>query len=216
MCFPILFISALINIMIQPHKFLSKVFKQATWEEDDSKNEVFITFDDGPIPEVTPWVLDEADKWNAKLTFFCVGDNVRKYPDVFNEVLKRGHAVGNHTFNHLRGWACNKETYFENVDKASEYIQSDYFRPPHGQIFPWYQDELKKRFKKIVMWSLLSYDYDPDRTGKQVFKTVEKRIKPGSVIVFHDSLKAQERMRYAFPKTLELIAQKGYKTQVFK
>ncbi len=200
---------------MQPHKLFSKIFRQATWQEDESKNEVFITFDDGPIPEVTPWVLDEADKWNAKLTFFCVGDNVRKHPDVFAEVIKRGHAVGNHTFNHLRGWACDKETYFKNIDKATELIQSQYFRPPHGQIYPKYQKELKERFKKIVMWSLLTYDYDQKKSGEQVFRTVKRHLQPGSIIVFHDSLKAEKRMRYAFPKTLELIAERGLKTQVF-
>ncbi|MCW3806088.1 polysaccharide deacetylase family protein [Plebeiibacterium marinum] len=196
--------------MVHPNYALRKIFNGATWLEQTSQNEVFVTFDDGPIPEVTPWVLDEADKWGAKLTFFCVGENVHKHPDVYQEVLKRGHAVGNHTYNHIKAFSYSKKDYFKNIDKASELIETTLFRPPHGYLYPWYVKPLKKKFEKIVMWDILSRDYDQDFNKESVFVNVEKYLRPGAVIVFHDSLKAEKNMKYAFPKTLELINKRNY------
>ncbi len=204
------------GLMIQPSFLLSGIFKGATWSEKTDKNEVFVTFDDGPIPEVTPWVLDEADKWNAKLTFFCVGENVFKHPDVYEEVLRRGHAVGNHTYNHIKAWSYNRKDYFDNIEKASQFIDSKLFRPPHGMLYPSYIKLLKEKFDKVIMWNVLSRDYNRKLSGKAVFKNVEGYVKPGSIIVFHDSLKAEKNMKYAFPKTLELINKKGYITSTIK
>jgi peptidoglycan/xylan/chitin deacetylase (PgdA/CDA1 family) len=202
--------------MIHPTLPIRKLFNGATWKEQTSQNEVFVTFDDGPIPEVTPWVLDEADRWNAKLTFFCVGENVHKHKDVYEEVIRRGHRVGNHTYNHIPAWKCSNKDYFNNITKASQHIHSNLFRPPHGQLYPWYMRQLKKNFSKIVMWDILSRDYDKQCSGQQVFNNINRYLCPGSIIVFHDSLKAEKNMKYAFPKTLELIQNKGYKTSIIK
>ena len=202
--------------MVRPPLLAKAFFRGVTWRVKNTKKEVFITFDDGPVPEVTPWVLDEADKWNVKLTFFCIGDNVRKHPDVYDEVVRRGHRVGNHTFNHLNAWKVGTKEYFRNIDKAEKMIESDLFRPPYGKLYPWYVNRLKGKFGKIVMWDILSKDYDRNISGEQVFGNVKENLREGSIIVFHDSLKAEKNMKYAFPKTLELIAQKGYKTQVIK
>ncbi len=204
------------GLMIQPSFLLSGIFKGATWSEKTDSNEVFVTFDDGPIPEVTPWVLDEADKWNAKLTFFCVGENVFKHPDVYKEVLRRGHKVGNHTYNHIKAWSYSKDEYFNNIEKASTFIETNLFRPPHGMLYPSYIKLLKEKFDKVIMWDVLSRDYNRKLSGKSVYKNVEKYVKPGSIIVFHDSLKAEKNMKYAFPKTLELINKKGYITSSIK
>ncbi len=202
--------------MFHPERILHSIYKGATWHEDTIDQEVFITFDDGPIPEITPWVLDQADKWNAKICFFCVGENVSKYPEIYNEVLKRGHQVGNHTYNHMQAWRNNRTDYFANIQKASELIDSPLFRPPHGQLYPWYIKTLKNDFQKIVMWNVLSRDYNQRLSGKTVFNNVKRSLKPGSIIVFHDSLKAARNMKYAFPKTMELLAQKNYKTGIIK
>lgn len=202
--------------MIQPHSLIKSFFKGATWREQTSQNEVFVTFDDGPIPHITPWVLNEADKWNAKLTFFCVGENVQKYPEIYQEILKRGHQVGNHTYNHIRAWQHKKLAYFNNIDKATKLIDSKLFRPPHGQLYPWYIKQLQEKFNKIVMWDILSFDYNQDISGQKVFNNVKNNLRQGSIIVFHDSVKAEKNMKYAFPKTLELITERNYKTSIIK
>ena len=202
--------------MVRPPLLAKLLLPGTTWYKKDAGNNVYVTFDDGPIPEVTPWVLDEADKWNAKLTFFCVGENVHKHPDIFQEIIKRGHQVGNHTYNHLSAWKTDKESYFENINKASQYIESKLFRPPHGHIYPWHLTKLKQKFDQIVMWDVLSKDYDNALTGIQVFENVKKHLRPGSIIVFHDSIKAEKNMKYAFPKTLEMIAEKALTMRVIK
>ncbi|SMO60140.1 Peptidoglycan/xylan/chitin deacetylase, PgdA/CDA1 family [Saccharicrinis carchari] len=202
--------------MVRPPLFAKYLLSQLTWRYQHTGNEVFVSFDDGPIPEITPWVLNEADRWGAKLTFFCVGENVHRYPDIFDEIIKRGHKVGNHTYNHLSAWRTDRVKYFDNVRKASSLIESTLFRPPHGQLYPWYVAKLKQSFDKIVMWDVLSKDYDSRLTGSRVFDNVKNYIRPGSIVVFHDSLKAEKNMKYAFPKTLEMIAQKKWTTRVIK
>lgn len=197
--------------MIRLPLAIQKIFKGVTWQEQTSQNEVFVTFDDGPIPEVTPWVLDEAEKWNAKLTFFCVGENAYKHPDVLQEVIKRGHKIGNHTYNHLRGWKEKREDYFKNIQKAAEVLETNLFRPPHGQLYPSYIKALTQEGYKTVMWSILSCDYNRRLSGEKVFNNVKRYLAPGAVIVFHDSLKAEKNMKYAFPKTMELISSMNMK-----
>ncbi|GAF05396.1 polysaccharide deacetylase family protein [Saccharicrinis fermentans] len=202
--------------MVRPPFSAKVLLPGATWRQDSCSKDVFVTFDDGPIPEITPWVLDEADKWHAKLTFFCVGENVYKNADLFQEIIDRGHCVGNHTYNHMRAWKEDKKTYFDNIDKASHLIKSRLFRPPHGELYPWYIKQMKRKFEKVVMWDVLCKDYDGHLSPSQVYDNVKNNIRPGSIIVFHDSLKAEKNMKYAFPKTLELIAQKGLTTRVIK
>jgi peptidoglycan/xylan/chitin deacetylase (PgdA/CDA1 family) len=180
-----------------------------TWEIETNKKEIFITFDDGPIPEVTPGVLKILDEFNAKATFFCVGDNVRKHPDEFKLVKSKGHSLGNHTFNHLRGWATSHQRYHENVSKCNDLVQSHLFRPPHGQLTPLMARTLHSNYR-IVMWSVLSMDFDRSVSPYKCLQHSINHTSNGSIIVFHDSLKARERMEYVLPRYLEHFSKSGY------
>lgn len=189
--------------------FVRKLYKDAIWRKDSNKKTVYLTFDDGPIPEVTPWVLDVLDKYNIKASFFCVGDNVRKHPDVFNEIKKRGHSVGNHTFNHIRGLLFSNDEYIINIEKANNYINSDLFRPPYGEM-KWLQYRYIRNKYRIIQWDVVSRDYNSKLSGEDVLGIVKKRARNGSVIVFHDSLKAEKNMKYAMPKAIEYLLKEGY------
>lgn len=170
---------------------------------------VYLTFDDGPIPEITPWVLNLLDGYNIKATFFCVGDNVRKHPEVYAEVLKRGHRVGNHTFNHLQGMKTMTKNFIKNAELAHEYIESDLFRPPHGHMRLPQHWALRKKYK-IVMWDVVTRDYSKLMTPQDVFENVKKFTRNGSVIVFHDSLKAERNMKEALPRSIDWLIAQGY------
>ncbi len=188
---------------------LTRMFPSLVWKVDETQKTIYLTFDDGPIPETTEWILKTLQQFNAKATFFCVGDNVRKYPELFQQILDEGHLVGNHTYNHLNGWNTSVDEYIENVEKAAKLIKSNLFRPPRGMIRI---DQAQKLLEKyhIVMWNVLSVDYDKDVSPQQCLKNVTSNAKAGSIVVFHDSLKAQQNMQYALPKTLEYYAEKGY------
>ncbi len=188
---------------------LTRMFPSLVWKVDETQKTIYLTFDDGPIPETTEWILKTLQQFNAKATFFCVGDNVRKYPELFQQILDEGHLVGNHTYNHLNGWNTSVDEYIENVEKAAKLIKSNLFRPPRGMIRI---DQAQKLLEKyhIVMWNVLSVDYDKDVSPQQCLKNVTSNAKAGSIVVFHDSLKAQKNMQYALPKTLEHYAEKGY------
>ncbi len=193
-------------------KWVRKLFKAGIWEMSQKQKAIYLTFDDGPHPEITPFVLDILSKYNARATFFCIGKNVVDNPSVFNRILKEGHAVGNHTFNHLDGWKTENADYLKNILAAQKYIDSDLFRPPYGRI-TWNQQrdltQSKQPFK-IIMWSVLSGDFDVNISPEQCLKNVLKNTKSGSVVVFHDSEKANARMRYALPLVLKHYAGKGY------
>jgi peptidoglycan-N-acetylglucosamine deacetylase len=189
--------------------FFRRIYRGVTWRKDSKLKNIYLTFDDGPIPEVTPWVLDVLDSFGIKATFFCVGDNVAKYPDIYQDILQRGHRTGNHTFNHLRGFITKSERYLANVEKASEYIQSELFRPPHGDLSQKQYFALRKRYQ-IIQWDLITRDYNKKLSGEQVFQIVRKHARNGSIIVFHDSLKAEVNMRYAMPKAVEFMLSEGY------
>lgn len=173
------------------------------------EKKVYLTFDDGPIPEITPWVLDLLDRHHIKATFFLVGDNVRKHPEEFQMLLERGHRVGNHTFNHIRGFEFLSRNYLANTDKANELIHTNLFRPPHGHM-RWLQYMVLKRKYTIVMWDLVTRDYSNKLNGKQVFAKVKKYVRNGSIITFHDSLKAEANMKYALPRTIAWLKEQGY------
>lgn len=194
----------------QPPKIYRLFFPGSMWRKPiKNQKTVYLTFDDGPIPEITPWVLDVLDEFDVKATFFCVGDNVRKHPDIYQMVLERGHQVGNHTFNHLQGIRTWSKRYVANSFLASEYIESDLFRPPHGHVrIPQYF-KLRKHFK-IVMWDVVTRDYSKLLTPDQVLDNVKKYTRDGSVIVFHDSLKAEKNMKYALPRSLKWLKEQGY------
>ena len=198
----------------QPPWFYRVLFPGVTWRIPDEKEKcVYLTIDDGPIPEVTPWVLDVLDKYGVKATFFCVGDNVRKHPEVFRMVLERGHRVGNHTFNHIQGLRFLTKNYLKNVRRADDYIHSNLFRPPHGHMRVPQLLFLRRKFN-IVMWDVVTRDYSPHMTPRGVFNVVKRYTRNGSVIVFHDSLKAERNMREAMPRAIEWLLKEGYTFRV--
>lgn len=193
----------------QPPLLYRMLFPESAWRINIKCRSVYLTFDDGPIPEVTPWVLDILDKYNIQATFFCVGDNVRKHPELFEEIKRRGHSFGNHTMNHLQGSQVTTRTYLRNVQEAHDLIKSNLFRPPHG-LLRWSQAKVLKDHYMIVMYDLVTRDYSKKLTGEQVFKNVKRYARKGSIIVFHDSLKAEKNLRYALPKSIEWLLENGY------
>jgi len=190
-----------------------KIFPGTVWRLPQEEKTVYLTFDDGPIPEVTTFVLDLLRERGIKATFFCVGDNVRKHPDVFRQVQEEGHIVGNHTFNHLQGLYTSSRKYISNVVKADELIKSPLFRPPHGILRYLQFMTLRKKFK-IVFWDVVTRDYNRKLSGEEVLEIVRKYTRNGSIIVFHDSLKAEKNIRYALPKAIDYLMAEGYKFEV--
>lgn len=189
--------------------FLKLFLPQLTWRVKTKRKEIYITFDDGPHPDITTKVMDILDEFGAKASFFCVGHNVEKYPDTYAEILKRGHKTGNHTFNHLNGWKVKRKEYFKNIEKCSELVDSHLFRPPYGRISLKHIPYIKMNFR-IIMWSVLSLDFDIKTTTEQCLENSINYSKEGSIIVYHDSEKAAEKMLYALPRFLEHFKSKGY------
>ncbi len=200
---------------VKTPQFIQNLFPQFTWRIPTHDRALYLTFDDGPIPEVTPWVLEQLKTWKAKGTFFCVGDNIRKYPEVFRQVVDAGHSVGNHTFNHLNGWAADNLTYFRNVRKCAAQVHTPLFRPPYGKLKP-KQAQFLQRHYRIVMWDVLSGDFDPEVSPEQCFANVVNAAGQGSIIVFHDSLKAISKLQYALPKILQHFTELGYVFQTLQ
>jgi peptidoglycan/xylan/chitin deacetylase (PgdA/CDA1 family) len=186
---------------------IQSAFSNLVWRIADSEK-VFLTFDDGPVPEVTPWVLDLLKSKNIKATFFCVGENVEKYPEIYQRILSEGHMVGNHTYNHLNAWKTKTSIYNENVEKASSLIASNLFRPPYGKLSPGQIKKLKDKYD-VVMWDVLSGDFDSSFTPLDCLRNVKENAKKGSIIVFHDSIKASESLKYALPKVISFFEEKG-------
>lgn len=185
------------------------MYHDLEWKKTVQGRDLFITFDDGPIPEITPEVLRILKSYEAKATFFCIGDNVQKHPAIFEAVKKDGHAIGNHTFNHLNGWKTNNFSYFRNAQKCQQLVQSDLFRPPYGKITFSQARALKKRYR-IIMWDVLSADFDTSISYEKCYRNVVDHAVPGSIIVFHDSLKAADRMLYALPRVLDYFSKQNY------
>lgn len=198
----------------QPPQFLRILYPKAIWRMNKNEKAVYLTFDDGPIPVVTPWVLDLLDKYKIKATFFMVGDNVRKHPEEFQMVVNRGHRIGNHTFNHIKGLDYKGDSYLENTDKANAYLKTNLFRPPHGYMSPKQYRTLKDKYK-IIMWDLVTRDYNRKLNGKQVLGKVKKYVRNGSIITFHDSIKSEENLKYALPRAIEWLQEQGYEFKVF-
>ena len=198
----------------QPPKLLRWLYPRALWRMDKNVKAVYLTFDDGPIPEITPWVLDLLDKYNIKATFFLVGDNVRKHPEEFKMIVERGHRVGNHTFNHISGLKYLSYNYLENTNKADELINSKLFRPPHGWM-RWGQYMVLSHRYTVVMWDLVTRDYSKRLNGRQVLRNVKKYVRNGSIITFHDSIKSEKNMKYALPRAIEWLLEQGYEFKTF-
>ena len=188
------------------------------WNKSCSEKIVYLTFDDGPIPNVTDFVLNTLKTFKIKATFFCIGDNIIKHPELFERLKNEGHSIGNHTFNHLNGWKTNDDTYLRNVLKCQELTQTSLFRPPYVRIKKSQIRKLKAQSLKlkantqlqIVMWDVLSADFDPSISPKKCYKNVINNTKNGSIIVFHDSLKTYEKLQYALPKAIHHLINKGY------
>lgn len=193
--------------------FLRVFYPQFVWGIPTKEKNIYLTFDDGPHETATPFVLNELKKHNAKATFFCIGKNVAEYPDIFYQIISDGHSVGNHTFNHLNGWKTGDDVYVENILKADKLFKTNLFRPPYGRMKKSQYQRLKaqgSRLKTVVMWSVLSGDFDIHLSPEKCLSNVIYSAKSGSIIVFHDSTKAFERMSYALPRVLEYFTSKGY------
>lgn len=192
---------------------VKKFFPNYFWSLPANDNAVYLTFDDGPHPTITPWVLDELKKYEALTTFFCIGNNVEKYTDVYQRILNENHATGNHTFHHLNGWKTSDKKYLEDVSKAAQFMKSNLFRPPYGRIKNKQARKISNVLEadaKIIMWDVLSADFDSNFSPQQCLSNVIDNVSPGSIIVFHDSEKAFTNLKYALPKTLEFLKEEGY------
>ena len=216
----------------QPSKWLRRLYPGALWRGNPEEKAVYLTFDDGPIPEVTPWVIDQLERYGVKATFFMVGDNISKYPEIFRLVVEKGHRMGNHTFNHIRGFSRKYFTsysYLENTEKAYDLMREQMkglncsesqlrpllFRPPHGHM-GWAQYITLKRRYRIVMWDLVTRDYSKKLRGPQVLANVLRYTRNGSIITFHDSLKSWQNgnLQYALPRAIEFFMEEGYQMKM--
>jgi len=196
-----------------PH-VLIRLFSSCTWKVNTRDKELYLTFDDGPHPQITPWVLQQLQAYNAKATFFCVGENVQKFPEIYAQILAGQHAVGNHTMQHIKGWKVSKQAYLDNIQQAASYIKSNLFRPPYGQI-KWSQLRALSKQYKIVMWSLLSRDYDKHLAISESL-TAMKLASAGDIIVFHDSEKAFEQLKQLLPPLLAYYQEQGFEMKALQ
>lgn len=199
----------------QPAKWLRWLYPNALWRMDKNDHSVYLTFDDGPIPESTPFILETLRRYNAKATFFMVGENVLRYHDLYNQIVAEGHQVGNHTFNHIGSFKHWTLTYALNIQQANDLIKAHLFRPPHGwmrhSVYWWFQ-----RRYKIVMWDLVTRDYSKWLTADDVVRNVKRYTRNGSIITFHDSLKSIDKLKTALPKALEWLQEQGYEFKTFE
>lgn len=192
---------------------LKALYKSCIWDLSPANNTVYLTFDDGPHPEATPFILEQLKKYDARGTFFCIGKNVVEHPGIYQQILEAGHSTGNHTHNHVNGWKTSTDKYIENILEARKYIASPLFRPPYGRITPFQVKQLQRTVPgtKIIMWDVLSADFDQAIDGEACVQNVVFKMKPGSIVVFHDSTKAWDRMSYALPRVLEFCKKQGYR-----
>ncbi|MBN2746859.1 MAG: polysaccharide deacetylase family protein [Bacteroidales bacterium] len=194
---------------------VQKVFpSDVVWRMPQNERSIYLTFDDGPVPQATPWVLNLLEKYSIKATFFMVGENVVKYPEIKSEVDLKGHSIGNHSFNHLNGWKTKNQDYFQNIEKAAPLTSNKLFRPPYGRITRQQTMTLSQQYK-IVLWSLLSEDYKADKNPKEIVRNITKHCQPGTIIVFHDNPKAMRNLTQTLPPFIDFALQKGFDFAVF-
>ncbi|MBL1409111.1 polysaccharide deacetylase family protein [Sphingobacterium faecale] len=189
--------------------FLRWMYPSVTWNRSRASKKIYLTFDDGPIPEITPWILDVLQEHQVKATFFCVGENIVKHPEIYQRLVQEGHRIGNHTFNHLKGWDTPDEVYIENVMLCQEHTKSKLFRPPYARAKKSQINILRKHFE-LIYWDVLTGDFDLNISPEKCYANVLKHTKSGSIIVFHDNLKAIPSVKYALPRTITHFLQKGY------
>ena len=213
-------------LWVKTPNIIKRIYPNRVWSLPYTENKVYLTFDDGPIPEVTPWVLDLLNEFEAKATFFCIGKNVITNLKIFQRIIEEGHTIGNHTFDHLNGWKSKTREYIENCEKFMDILNQvqdnnskhinqklsiiKLFRPPYGKLTSKQSKVLQKRGYKIYMWDVLSGDFSKNISKEKCLQNVLKNTNPGSIIVFHDSLKAEKNLRYVLPKVLEFISEKGW------
>ncbi len=201
-------------IIEQPAIWLRWLYPRATWRMDKNVKAVYLTFDDGPIPEATPFILKTLADFNIKATFFMVGDNVRKHPELYKMVVDAGHRIGNHTFNHYGGFKHTVRGYMANTEKADKLLHTNLFRPPHGAMrLPQYF-WLGRKYR-IVMWDLVTRDYSKWMTAEDVVNNVKRYVRNGSIITFHDSLKSIDKLRTALPESIKWLKEQGYEFKIF-
>lgn len=198
---------------VRPFFFLPYLFPSATWRKEKNKNNIYLTFDDGPIPEITPWILDCLKEKDVKACFFCVGDNVRKSPELYQRILDEGHQVGNHTFNHLKGWDQEDSNYLDNIAQCRTLVDSQLFRPPYGRLKKSQLSKVSKDYE-VIMWDVLTGDYDKRISPEQCLNNAVNYSRAGSIIVFHDNIKAIANLQYALPRTIDQLRAKGYQFQL--
>lgn len=210
------------NSWVKTNRFIKLLFPKYVWDIPNHENKVFLTFDDGPTPEITEWVLDQLQQYDAKATFFCIGNNIEKNPEIFQKIIDENHAVGNHTFNHLKGWETDTNKYVVNTRKCSLFMREkgkvvsdkgdtfELFRPPYGKIKTSQSIALRRLGYKIIMWDVLSRDFNNSIKPEKCLKNVLKNVETGSVIVFHDSIKAAQNLKYVLPKTLAFLKENGF------
>lgn len=203
---------------IKTRWFIKKCFPGYVWHIPNNAKKIYLTFDDGPTPEVTPWVLDVLKQHDIKATFFCIGNNIEQHPEMFAKIIEEGHAIGNHTFNHVNGWRSKNDVYFDNVNAAEasiskrhpDFLSAKLYRPPYGKIKRSQAAYMKKAGYKIIMWDVLSADFDTGITPEKCLQNVVSNTREGSIIIFHDSLKAYPRLKYALPKAIEYLKEKNF------
>ena len=198
--------------LVRSPLLLKWYYSQLTWNKTRDHKVIYLTFDDGPIPDVTDFVLKTLHSYNAKATFFCIGDNILKYPEIFESIKNNGHSIGNHTFNHLKGWDTSDDVYFQNFQKCQIQTGTDLFRPPYGRIKKSQIALIKAQYPKmdIIMWDTLSGDFDVNLSPERCLQNVVKYTRNGSIIVFHDSLKAADRLFFTLPRALQYFSNLGY------
>ncbi|MBK9286060.1 MAG: polysaccharide deacetylase family protein [Sphingobacteriaceae bacterium] len=190
---------------MQPKAFLKKIYKGAIWDVKTEQKEIYLSFDDGPVPIITDWVLDELKKYQAKATFFCVGNNILKYPKIYERILAEGHTVGNHTMHHVKGFKLSQADYLKEIEACHALIKNPLFRPPYGQLKPSQFKMLKNKGYKVVFWDVISYDYEQINAQKCLQNAINNTVK-GSIVLFHDSVKAEKNLRYVLPLYLKHFA----------
>ena len=203
-------------IPVKTPNLVKRVLPSLVWNINTKQKVIYLTFDDGPTPEITEWTLNTLDKYNAKATFFCIGNNIDKYPQIFKLIIEKGHTIGNHTNNHLKGWKTKTIDYLENINIAQAQIDKFsrsnqlFFRPPYGRIKPKQIKEISKLNYRIIMWNILSKDWDKTISNEECLDNVIKKTKSGDIVVFHDSVKASNNLKYVLPQMLDYFTEKGF------
>ena len=196
------------QLLVRPPYLLRKIYPGVIWRMNKKEKKIYLTFDDGPVPGVTPEALSVLKQHNIKATFFCVGNNVKKHPEIYKQIIAEGHSTGNHTFHHVDGWNVNSRNYLEEVNRCSKLVLSGLFRPPYGRMRPSQRKAIQRQYK-IILWDVLTYDFEKSLTGEDCLELALKNSRNGSIVVFHDSEKAKERMLYALPKYIEQMKKRG-------